>query len=213
MKIECVIIGIGSHANSLLSAINNTGKYKVSYFIDRFEDQTSEIKFNIPVMGKGQNIIKTLKELNIDKIFLAISDNTERETLYNLLKKNSFILPNLFSKSSIISDTIEIGDGNIFLENTYVGPNSKIGSNNLFNTSSLIEHDCTIGSSNHFSPRSLVCGNSKVGNQCRIMANCCIIDKVIIEDFIDIAAGSVVTKDIKSSGLYTGTPANLKRGY
>ncbi len=51
----------------------------------------------------------------------------------------------------------------------------------------------------------------KIGNNVRIYTNVVVQPGVTIEDFVIVAAGSVVTKDLKRGWIYAGVPAKPVR--
>lgn len=195
------IIGAGGHTRSsinlLKSHFTNT-QYKI--FDDSFIANDNEYISDIQIVGK-------ITDIDPDTfVFLSIGDNLKRETLFNIFKKQ-LIKQSILHKSASIEENVKIGDANQFFANSYVNSYSRIGNNNIINTSSIIEHEVKIGDHNHISIGAKICGRVTIGNNCMIGTGAIIIDKVTICDNVIVGAGAVVTKDIKESGTYVGTPA------
>lgn len=77
----------------------------------------------------------------------------------------------------------------------------------------LIGHNCTICTVNHSKDPlhrgDMTCSPVKIGNRVWIGANVTILPGVSIGDGAIIAAGAVVTKDIKPRSIYGGVPAKF----
>ncbi len=209
---DCLIIGAGGHAKSLISCmLNQKSNWKIRSIIDLNFIGKKEQIFGIDVIGSDHNFYSFLENLKVKNIFLALGDNSHRKMIFHDLKERGYHFPNFTSSTTIIKNDVTLGEANIFLERTYVGPCTNIGSNNIFNTNSIIEHDCTIGSHTHFAPRTVVSGYSKVGDDCLISTGATIVNKVKIVSNVTLAAGSTIFKSITQPGLYAGSPATFKR--
>lgn len=93
--------------------------------------------------------------------------------------------------NTVIGSGLYIGHG----QSVVISHTAKIGKN--FNISQF----CTIGT-NH--------GKAAIiGDSVYIGPNCCLIENVIIGDFVTIGAGSVVTKNIPSNATAVGNPARV----
>lgn len=121
-----------------------------------------------------------------------------------------------------ISSGAKIGKGCSFGQNVYVGNNVKIGSNcKIQNNVSIydnvfLEDDVFCGPSmvftNVINPRSGVIRrdeykDTRVKKGSTIGANATIVCGVTLGEYAFIAAGSVVTKDVKPFALVAGVPA------
>ena len=85
-----------------------------------------------------------------------------------------------------IGDDCFISHGAMFINDLFVGGSPAQGDKNLWRS-------------------------TKIGNHVSVGTNATILP-VAICDWVVIGAGSVVTKDITSSGIYAGNPARLTRG-
>lgn len=123
---------------------------------------------------------------------------------------------------SHICAEVEIGENSSFGQNVYVGNNVKIGSNvKVQNNVSVydnvqLEDDVFCGPSmvftNVYNPRSAIVRKNeyrstivKIGST--IGANATIVCGVTLGEHCFIAAGAVITKDVKPYALMAGVPA------
>lgn len=198
---KVTIIGAGGHTRSSINLLKYYLPDTEYEIVDEsFIENANEYIANIKVTGKITDVCSD------SSIFLSIGDNQKRKTLFEQFVKQ-VIKQNLFHKTTIVEDHVEIGDSNQFFAHSYINSSSIIGDNNIINTSSIIEHEVKIGSHNHISVGAKVCGRVTIGNGCMIGAGAVIIDKISICDNVIVGAGAVVTKDITQNGTYIGIPA------
>jgi sugar O-acyltransferase (sialic acid O-acetyltransferase NeuD family) len=210
-KQKCIIVGAGGQCRVILSLLQgvNAGYLPIGIIDDVFHE--NEEVLSIPVLG-GINLLEELYQDGIKNVFLAIGDNFNRKVMFDLVKSVGFSCPNLISDAANVSQSAELGEANIICPFVNVGPQVKIANNNLINTHSTIEHETVVQSHCHVAPMTVVSGRSLLGDFVFLGAGATIIDKVNIVSKTLVAAGSVVTKDIESSGyLYAGVPAIRKK--
>jgi len=195
------IIGAGSHTRSSINLLKQ--KFTKSSFLiydDSFDIHNEEFIHNIKLVGK----IKDIKTTSL--VFLSLGDNKQRASSFQGFN-TQLIKENIFHKSAVVEDYIQLGNANQIFANVYINSYATIGDNNIINTSAILEHEVIIGSHNHVSVNAKLCGRVKIGNNCMIGAGAVIIDKISICDNVTIGAGAVVSEDITSSGTYVGVPA------
>ena len=207
-KLSSIVIGTGGHARAVISLLKKSKNYIIEGLIDISPNfDLSERILDCPVIG-GQDFLETLSRVNSNNFFLAIGDNYIRRNIFHFLVKNDAKLPNLFDPYSFVDQSVEYGQGNIFLHNSYVGPSVKLGCNNIFNTGCVVEHNSSVSNHCHFAPNSVICGNSHIDDLCFIGANSTVINNINICSEIKLGAGSTVIKSIKNkSSTYIGSPA------
>lgn len=120
-----------------------------------------------------------------------------------------------------IADNCFIGPFVEIQKNVTIGMDTKIQSHSFICELVSIGNNCFIGHgvmfiNDLFSTGAPAGGNqslwksTKVGNHVSIGSNSTILPVEICDNVV-IGAGSVVTKDIKKSGIYVGNPAKLLR--
>ena len=133
-----------------------------------------------------------------------------RKKIYTELKERNVKFYNLISSSSLISNSVEVGEANIILASSCTA-NINIGNGNVFNGDVIVGHDVEIGDFNFFGPRSQILGNVKVGNSNQVGANTILLPKSKIGDNNIIAPLSAIYKGCKNNCYMSGNPA-LKTG-
>jgi UDP-3-O-[3-hydroxymyristoyl] glucosamine N-acyltransferase len=69
----------------------------------------------------------------------------------------------------------------------------------------------TVGDGCLFNPAVAIAGSCTIEKHCKFNLRSSVIDKISISAGAEIGAGSMVTKNIDSPGMYVGTPARRVR--
>jgi UDP-3-O-[3-hydroxymyristoyl] glucosamine N-acyltransferase len=182
-------------------------------------DQNPEIQFGGFVGHNGYKVdFKSFNHLFVgDLSEIEFKDNDYavigagypelRKKIYDALKAKRVKLHNLIPPFVNITETVEIGEGNVFAAPCTPSVHVKIGSGNVFNGDVVIGHDTVIGDFNFFGPKSQVLGGVQVGNMNTVGAASLILPKSKIGDNNKIAPLSAVYKGCKNNGYYIGNPA------
>jgi UDP-3-O-[3-hydroxymyristoyl] glucosamine N-acyltransferase len=147
----------------------------------------------------SEYIISVTRDLDLRRRLIEILDQQE-------LKRARFIHPTCW-----IDPTATIGPG------TFIGPfctvayNTSIGRDCLLPPYCLIGHGSTIGDDCLFDPGVTIAGSCIIQNRCKFNLRSSVIDKILISTGAEIGAGSMVTKNIDTPGMYVGTPARRVR--
>ncbi|KQH83650.1 hypothetical protein AMR76_21820 [Vibrio furnissii] len=207
---NCLVIGCGSHAHSVISIIESSlEKYKIIGLVDTENNYNHlEEKSGYKVIASIGELINTKARFSGIDCFLAIGDNKLRREIFGLIKSNGFKTPNVISKTAFVDRTVKMGEGNVISHGSIINSQSSLGSNNLINTGSIIEHDCLLGQHNHIGPKAVVCGNVKIGDLVFLGAGSIVLPKVNICDEIILGAGSLLkTNVLIKKSTFVGTPA------
>lgn len=106
-----------------------------------------------------------------------------------------------------LHDSLEIGEGNIFVPPFLYSCNVKIGNANVFNADVIIGHDAVIGDCNFFGPRSQLLGSVIIGDSNTIGANAILLPCSKIGNSNKIAPLSAVYKGCSNNSYWAGNPA------
>lgn len=214
MHKQCLIIGCGSHAHSVISVIESSNEdYEILGLVD------IENNYDPTEKKSGYKVLFSLKDLlNNPSVykhlfyFIAIGDNYTRKKVYYLLKKNDFITPNIVGRNAFVDRTVKLGDGNIISNNAVINAQSTLGNNNLVNTGAIIEHDCIIGDHNHLGPRSTICGSVNISDLVFLGANSTVLPNLNVVDGILLGAGSLLNFNaLLPNSKIVGVPAKVKK--
>jgi sugar O-acyltransferase (sialic acid O-acetyltransferase NeuD family) len=142
---------------------------------------------------------------------IAIGDNNLRELIFNRLQENSLLkFINLdFRDNSAYPNSPQniIGSGNIIMPNSIIGVYSSIGSFNIIGSNAGFGHHVNLGDFNFIGPGSFLAGSVQIGSHCTLSFGTGIMPKVKIESNINTMPYTVIYKNIRKPGSYTGNPA------
>ena len=156
----------------------------------------------------GQAYVSKLSEFDFNEYYplLCFSDTVRKMNVANIMPSNAkwytFIHP-----TAQIYTSEPIGEGSIIGPNVVITSDVKIGNHVLLNVSSIVGHNSMIGSFSTINPHGVVSGDCTIGDCVFIGTNATIREKVHIVENSIIGMGSVVVKDIDSTGTYLGVPA------
>lgn len=214
LKHKIIIIGAGSHLNSVMNVILNTNEFEVSGIVDWsniFDPE--EVISGISVIGSAnQENNEILDKLKTDhSFFIAIGDNSKREIILSILKLKQARIVSIVSNTAIVGDNFFVSDSTFIGLGVIINTNVVINENSIINSGTIIEHDVMVGSNSHIAPNTVLCGSSRIGNNVLIGAGSVVLPNISIANNIVIGAGSVVTEDLlESHSTYFGSPARLK---
>ena len=120
-----------------------------------------------------------------------------------------------------LSDNVFVGPFVEIQDNVEIGMRSKVQSHAFICSLVSIGSDCFIGHGVMFINDTFSSGGpaqgdtskwmeTDIGNNVSIGSNCTILPVKICDNVV-IGAGAVVTKNIKSPGIYSGNPATFRR--
>lgn len=192
---ELQVIGAGGHATVVIALLKAL-KYPVVSIIDtpRF---AQEMIMEIPIVTKP---------LATAAVVIAMGDNQRRQAAF-LKWQDQLLVDNLYHPKAYIDDTARLGVANQVFAFAMVGPAAALGNGNILNTQAVVEHQVELGHFNHIAPGAKLLGKVKVGDRCFIGANAVMRDGISICSDVIVGANSYVAADIKSPGVYVGTPA------
>ena len=213
-KVKDIIIigagGFGREVQWLIERINEKEKEKtgkaawniLGYVDDGME--AGKIIDGFPVLGD----VDTLSDIKHSvAVVCAVGNPQVRKKLVYKAKKNTFLeFPNIIDPSVIMSNRVELGEGNIFSVSTIVMVDLKIGDFVIANLDCKIGHDDIIESFVTLNPNVNVSGNVWVGQGTEIGTGTKIIQGKKIGENTVVGAGAVVTKDIPDNCTAVGCP-------
>ncbi|MDR7811350.1 acetyltransferase [Lacrimispora sp.] len=208
MKEELILIGGGGHAESIIDTIRGLEKYKITGILDRSKKAGTEV-LGIKIIGSDEDLAGWFNRGIKNAVISvgSIGNPGPRRALYEQCKKIGYEFPNILDKSSILSETLKIGEGNFIGKGVLINCNVTIGNGTIINTGAIVEHGCRIDDFVHIAPGSVLCGNVLVRANSHIGAHSTIIQGVTIGNDTIIGAGSLVLKNISSNKLAYGSPA------
>ena len=204
-----LIVGAKGHAIEVLDIFEKNMYLEELFFFDNVsKDLKSKLYGKYSIIRSFQQ----LEQLNhVNKNFVLGCGN--RVVRYNLSKK--FISLG-WKLTSIISNTLKIGNNNVVLEdglnimlNVIITNDIRIGEGSLINAGVLIHHNARIGKYCEISPGVCITGNVEIKDFTFIGSCAVIIPNVTIGKNCVIGAGSVVNQDIPDNSVAVGVPAKI----
>jgi len=205
------IIGSGHLGQQIAHHIHHDSNDMVVAFFDEFQPLDTIVN-QIPVIGGNNDVIAKYQQNEFDAILIAIGYKhleAKKELFQRLEGKVPF---HTFIHSSCYKDpSASIGQGTVIYPGCIIDQRVTIEDNVLMNLSCTISHDSVIGKHSFLSPSVSVAGFVHIKEQCILGINSTIIDHITIEAQTQTGGGSVVIKDINTSGLYVGNPVQFIR--
>ncbi|MDR1548130.1 MAG: acetyltransferase [Hungatella sp.] len=208
MKEELILIGGGGHGESIIDTIRGQEKYKITGILDPSKQAGTEV-LGIKVIGSDEDLADCFNRGIRNAVITigSVGNPGPRRRLYEQCKKIGFEFPNIMDKSSILSGTLTIGEGNFIGKGAIINSGVTIGNGTIINTGAIIEHGCRVEDFVHIAPGCVLCGNVWIRTNCHIGAHSTIIQGLTIGNDTMIGAGSLVIKNISSNKLAYGSPA------
>ena len=126
--------------------------------------------------------------------------------MFKKLKERDIKLPILIHPSAVIDETVEIGEGTVFVANAVINAGTKVGKNCIINTSASVDHDCIVEDCVHVSPGVHIAGGVHIGKRTWVGIGSSVINNINIYDDVIVGAGTTIIKHIERPGKYVGMP-------
>ncbi len=188
------IYGSGGHSLVVEDIAKKCG-FKEFEYIDDYGD-------------KYRSFNDICKDINIP-FFIAIGNNKVRSKIFFKLKDNGFKVVNLIDPSSVISQSVMLGEGILVMPNVVINAKAKIGNGVILNTSCVIEHENLIDDFVHISPNVSLAGNVHIGSNTHIGIGATCIQNINVGQNCIIGAGSVIVKNIPNNCKGYGVPFKI----
>lgn len=207
MKNKTVVI-VGGAAGALIAFEIFKRQYKKVVFLETYAEG---IQSKLIIGKKIKDGLDFIGRKNVD-YFIATGDNKQRKENYELIlnktKKNPV---NCIHNTAYISESSNLGFGNLICPYAIVHTEAVVGNNTIINSGSIVEHGCTVHDYAQISPNTTLCGYVEVGELSFVGAGSTVIPKIKIGKKAIVAAGSSVIKDVSDSILVAGVPAIFKK--
>ena len=178
------------------------------YFID--DAVTTEQQIN-GYKAVNYDMFKAI-ESDEKNVLIAIANSNIRQKLAEKLTNDGINIWTVKSQSTVIMDSVIIGNGAALSPFVTIGANVTIGHYFHANLYSYVEHDCVIGDFVTFAPRVSCNGNVHIKDHAYIGTGAVLRqgtpDKpLIIGKGAIVGMGAVVTKDVPAGVTVVGNPA------
>lgn len=208
MRKDIIIIGAGGLGREILWLLEEQNNKELVWNIIGFVDDNDTLKNkNI----KGYPVLGTVEWLsnysNYVSVVCAIANPFVRANIINNIKYNEYIqYPNIIAEGVKISDSVNMGIGNIICTSSILTTDINIGNFTIIDINSTIGHDAVIGDYVMIYPSVNISGFVNIGKYTEIGTGTQVIQGLSICDETIIGAGAVVVKNVAIKGTYVGVP-------
>ncbi|MCP6696405.1 acetyltransferase [Pseudomonas donghuensis] len=145
-------------------------------------------------------------------VIIAIGSSTAREALEAKCRQEHLGIASVTASSSIILDSVEVGEGAVLCHFTHLTSNIKIGKQFHANIYSYVAHDCVIGDYVTFAPNVHCNGHVHIEDHAYIGTGAIIkpgtsSKPLVIGKGAVVGMGAVVTKSVAAGVTVVGNPA------
>jgi UDP-perosamine 4-acetyltransferase len=116
----------------------------------------------------------------------------------------------LVHPSAVVSPSAIIGSNVFVSANTTIASNSVVSDNTQINRNVSVGHNVTIGSHSEIAPGVTIAGGTTIKDEVFIGAGATVINEVFVGIGATVAAGSLVTRNVKDATLVMGSPARIR---
>ncbi|MFF9385848.1 acetyltransferase [Streptomyces globisporus] len=185
----------------------------------RAANPNADIAFVVDIVTKEDNTINGINVISLEQainqrrhLSLAVADWRTRERISGVMEENGVAHFDMFAKSAIIYDAVDISPGAILCANSMITSNVRIGKCFHSNIYSYVAHDCVIEDYVTFAPRVCCNGNVVVGRGAYIGTGAVLkqgssASPLMIWAGAVIGMGAVVTKKVPAGCVVVGNPA------
>ncbi|CAH8242580.1 Acetyltransferase [Vibrio aestuarianus] len=207
-----VVVGSSGHAKVVVDIIKKNNQYNIVGYIDNFRG-VGEITLGIPVIGSESDLPTLMDKYSFKACIVAIGDNFTRKKVADSIQK---ITPDMkfltaIHPNSIISDSVNIGQGSVIMAGAIVNACASIGEFCIVNTSASVDHDCKLSDFVSLAPNVALGGSCTIGQLSAVGIGTNLIHGVEIGENCVIGAGSLVLSAVEDNIVSYGIPAKKIR--
>lgn len=216
MTEDLVIIGAGGFGREvkwLVERINRdadsrTGekRWNICGFADDGVPVQAELE-GLPVLGGCEWLAEQKKPL---AVVCAVGSAKSRRKIIKKIKENkNLYFPNLLDPSVLMSESVQMGGGNIICAGTILTVDICMGDFCILNLDCTIGHDVKLGDFVTLYPSVNLSGNVTVGQETELGTGSHVIQGIKIGEQTIIGAGTVVIRDLPGECTAVGNPARI----
>ena len=208
---DLIIFGTGDYAAQAHYYLTTDSPHRVAGFCVSRDWLRSDAYLDLPVVA-----FETVQDRfppDRYRMFLPMSGrrmNRLRQEFYHAAKDKGYRLVSYISSRALLCDN-PVGENCMILENANLQPFDSVGDDTIIWNATHIGHHSRIGSHVFISANVTVSGRCVVGDNCYLSAG------AVIDADVELARGtlaglaSVVLRDTRPWGIYTGHPARKRK--
>lgn len=201
-----VIIGAGLFGRELAAyAEESLPDIPVAGFLDSRSHILDGYSGYPPIIGTVEDYA-----IGADDLFVCGIGYAEHRLRYaEMIERRGGKFVSVVHPRAYVGRNTVIGDGCVLAPGAVVTNDSVLGRHVLVNVNAHIGHDCRIGDGCVFAPLSCPGSMARLGRRVFMGIGACVTPGHELGDDVYVAAGAVVTDDVKS-GRVMGVPARQK---
>lgn len=207
---KLVIVGAGGFGRELLAWARQSVQFERDWTIKGFIDD------NLHALDEKHTSARLLGRIGDhqpapDEVFIcALGVPAFKRQCCELLLSRGARFTQLFHRTAVIGDNVELADGVVLCPFTVVSANNRLGRGVAINLHSSVDHDASVDDWSQVNCHCDLTGAVKVGKEVFFGSSVCIIPGVKVGDRAYIGAGSVVLRDVPAGAKVFGVPARQK---
>ncbi|MDQ3889411.1 MAG: acetyltransferase [Actinomycetota bacterium] len=208
-RIPIVGLGAGTHAKSVLDAIDSSRKFEALAIVDDDPARDGARLLAVPVLF-GAPALARFRAEGVRHAFVGVGGTRgsgARRRVFERLRAAGFDLPAIVHRAASVSAWATVGSGAQLLAAVVVNAGAEIGDGVIVNSGAIVEHDCRVGEHGHVAPGARLAGGVTVGPGAHVGIGAVVIEGVRIGADALVAAGAVVIRDVGDGERVAGVPA------
>jgi sugar O-acyltransferase (sialic acid O-acetyltransferase NeuD family) len=207
--VKFVIIGAGQMGRLVAEVSTRIAGLECVGFLDGNPAVHGRSFYDIPVVG-GEDKLEEYAGTDVVGALPVFGDLTARLKLFRRVKAMGFKLPNVIDPSVRSASDLKLGEGIFISLGTNILTNVEIHDFAIIGTGVNILHDTTIGSNCVMGGGTTVGATVSVGRNVSFGVGVQVASgSKRIGDDVQIAAGSVILKDVPDNAFVLGNPARV----
>lgn len=206
---DLIVVGGSGFGKEVIWLAEQTGQFNIIGVIDDNSERGAHF-YGKRILGKTEEA-KNFKKTNF---IIAIGNPRVRKLVYEkLINSGACLFPNLIHPSVIMSNTVEIGSGNIICAGTILTTDIALGNQNIINLNCTVGHDTVIGNFCTIAPMVAISGNVHLDDLTEVGTSASIRQGIKISKGGMLGMGGVLTKNIDENQIFVGNPAKFLKDF
>ena len=128
--------------------------------------------------------------------------NKPRQSVFEMLQDKGVEILNYIHPSAVVDRNVQMGIGNILMENVVIQPFVKMGDGNILWNCSTISHHSQLGDFNYFAAGVTIAGKTTIRNRSFWGCNSTSSNDIVVEDDVLVGAGAFLYKDAPAGSVF-----------
>jgi sugar O-acyltransferase (sialic acid O-acetyltransferase NeuD family) len=204
-----IIIGAGGFGREMLAWARQSVQYERDWTIKGFIDD------NLAALeGKGTQapVLSTIADYeprDEDVFICAMGVPAYKRRCCELLLGRGAKFSQLFHRTAVIGDNVEMGAGVVLCPYSVVSANNRLGRSVALSLHATVDHDACVDDYSQINCHCDLTAAVKIGKEVFLGSRVSVIPGVSIGDGAYVGAGAVVTRDVPAGVKAYGVPARV----